>query len=72
MNLRIGTQTLRVSTPVEMMRIKAVLILKRNTTRDYLDFVAIALLLGDKKAIKGMWNFDDLYPQPNGAFAVSE
>ena len=30
----------------EMLRIKAVLILKRNATRDYLDFAALAERLG--------------------------
>lgn len=67
LNLKIGAQMLRVPTPAEILRIKAVLILKRNATRDYLDFVAMALHLGEKEAIKGMRDFDDLYPQPNGA-----
>ena len=40
-------QQLTVPTPEEILRIKGVLILKRNATRDYLDFVALANHLGD-------------------------
>ncbi len=36
----VGGQQVIVPTEAEMLRIKAVLILKRNATRDYLDFVA--------------------------------
>lgn len=36
-------QTLKVPTEAEILRIKGVLILRRNATRDYLDFVALAL-----------------------------
>lgn len=35
-------QQITVPTEAEMLRIKGVLILKRNATRDYLDFVALA------------------------------
>jgi hypothetical protein len=34
-------QALTIPTPAEILRIKGVLILKRNATRDYLDFVAL-------------------------------
>jgi len=34
-------QTITLPTEAEMLRIKAVLILQRNATRDYLDFVAL-------------------------------
>jgi len=43
-------QTLTVPTEAEMLRIKGVLILKRNATRDYLDFVALADHMGEEKA----------------------
>ena len=39
-----GGTRLVVPTEAEMLRIKAVLILKRNATRDYLDFVALQQL----------------------------
>ena len=34
------------ATEAELLRIKAVLILKRNATRDYLDFVALSERMG--------------------------
>jgi hypothetical protein len=48
-----------------MLRIKAVLILKRNATRDYLDFVAMHDKLGGPASAEAMRPFDRLYPQPN-------
>jgi hypothetical protein len=49
-----------------MLRIKAVLILKRNATRDYIDFVALHDRLGMPGTLEAMRSFDRLYPQPNG------
>jgi hypothetical protein len=49
-----------------MLRIKAVLILKRNATRDYIDFVAMRDRLGMLGTLAAMSSFDRLYPQPNG------
>ena len=57
---------LTIPTLSEIMRIKAVLILKRNATRDYLDFVALADVMGDEKVVEALRRFDRLYPQPNG------
>lgn len=62
-------EKLTVPTRAEMLRIKAVLIVKRNATRDYLDFVALADLLGMKAAVGALDCFDRLYPQPNGQSA---
>jgi hypothetical protein len=59
-------QKLTVPTEEELLRIKAVLILKRNATRDYLDFVALANHLGDERTSRAMRDLDQLYPQPNG------
>lgn len=56
---------LTVPTPAEILRIKAVLILKRNATRDYLDFVALAEHIGDESTVSSLKDFDRLYPQPN-------
>jgi hypothetical protein len=58
--------TITVPTMAEMLRIKAVLILKRNATRDYIDFIAMHDRLGMKGTLAAMSSFDRLYPQPNG------
>ncbi len=62
----VGEETIRIPTPAEILRIKAILILKRNAARDYLDFAAIAQWLGPEKTIEAMSRFDDLYRQDNG------
>ena len=41
-----------VPTEGEILRIKGVLILKRNATRDYLDFVALADHMGDERVAR--------------------
>ena len=55
-----------VPTEAEILRIKGVLILKRNATRDYLDFVALADFLGDESVARALSVFDMLYQQDNG------
>jgi hypothetical protein len=64
--------TITVPTLAEMLRIKAVLILKRNATRDYIDFVAMHDRLGMKRTLAAMSSFDRLYPQPNGESATQQ
>ena len=64
--IEVAGERLTVPTRAEMLRIKAVLIVKRNATRDYLDFVALADLLGRQTALDALKDFDGLYPQPNG------
>ena len=54
-----------VPTLAEMLRIKAVLILKRNATRDYLDFIAMSEKLGEAASAEALRSLDRLYPQPN-------
>jgi hypothetical protein len=61
-----------VPTEEEMLRIKAVLILKRNATRDYLDFVALGVAVGDERVARAMESFDRLYPQPSGESALQQ
>lgn len=68
----VAGERLLLPTKAEMLRIKAVLILKRNATRDYLDFVALAELLGDNGVLQALEKFDALYPQPNGASAFQQ
>ncbi|HGG59129.1 MAG TPA: hypothetical protein ENK26_04320 [Gammaproteobacteria bacterium] len=65
-------ETLTVPTESEMLRIKAVLILKRNATRDYLDFVALADYLGEEGTVNALEKFDDLYPQESGESALQQ
>lgn len=51
-----------VPTLEEILRIKAYLIINRNSTRDYIEYIAIIKLLGMKKAIETMKNFENYYP----------
>ncbi len=65
-------EPLTVPTDGEILRIKSILILKRNTTRDYLDFVALATLIGDQRIATELTSFDALYPQNNGESALQQ
>jgi hypothetical protein len=65
-------EKLTVPTEAEILRIKGVLILRRNATRDYLDFVALAEHMGDEKMVEALRSFDRLYPQPNGESALQQ
>ncbi len=64
--------TITVPTLEEILRIKGVLILKRNATRDYLDFVALVDHLGIEQVAAALQDFDRLYPQPNNASALQQ
>lgn len=57
---------LTVPTEAEILRIKGVLILRRNATRDYLDFAALADRLGADATGQALHPFDRLYRQDNG------
>lgn len=59
-------ESIVVPTEGEILRIKGVLILKRNATRDYLDFVALADHMGDERVALALQSFDRLYQQDNG------
>ena len=48
-------------TPHEMLRIKGILILKRNATRDYLDFAALSKYLGQSETQKALAPMNILY-----------
>jgi len=65
-------QELTVPTMAEILRIKGVLILKRNATRDYLDFVALADAMKEAAVIEALQRFDDIYPQPNNQSALQQ
>lgn len=59
-------EKLTLPTESEILRIKGVLILKRNATRDYLDFVALADHMGDTRVAAALFSFDRLYHQNSG------
>lgn len=65
-------KTIVLPTPAEMLRIKSVLILRRNATRDYLDFVALADRVGDAAMTDSLRRFDELYPQPGDESALQQ
>lgn len=65
-------EKITVPTEAEILRIKGVLILKRNATRDYLDFVALANHIGTKNMVEALHSFDHLYPQPNEESALQQ
>ena len=48
--MEIAGEKLTVPTRAEMLRNKAVLIVKRNATRDYLDFVAMSPFLPHRRS----------------------
>jgi hypothetical protein len=68
----IGDLHLTLPTEAEMLRIKAVLVLKRNATRDYLDLAALAERMGIAKVNEALASFDQLYPQANGESALQQ
>lgn len=57
---------LKVPTVEEMLRVKAYLIVRRNATRDFIDFVALFDHLGVKKSQEALSSLDRLYPQEGG------
>jgi len=65
-------EKITLPTEAEMLRIKGALILQRNATRDYLDFVALSDHLGIEKMIASLQSFDYLYPQPNQESALQQ
>lgn len=61
-----------IPTPAEILRVKGVLILRRNATRDYLDFAALADRLGAEATATALAPFDELYPQDSGESALQQ
>jgi hypothetical protein len=70
--VNVGSVRLVVPTEAELLRIKAVLILRRNATRDYLDFVALADRMAPDRVFAALVDLDRLYPQPNGESALQQ
>ena len=65
-------ETITLPTEAEILRIKGALILRRNATRDYLDFAALSDHIGAKKTVSALQTFDSLYPQPNEESALQQ
>ena len=63
---------LTVPTHEEILRIKGVLLLRRNATRDYVDFAALADGLGEARAAEAFERFDSLYPQESGESSLQQ
>lgn len=61
-----------VPTEAEILRIKGVLILRRNATRDYLDFAVLADRMGDDKMSFALSALDRLYPQSHDESALQQ
>jgi hypothetical protein len=59
-------QKIVIPTDAEILRIKGVLIVRRNATRDYIDFVALADHMGDERVAGALQSFDRLYRQASG------
>lgn len=70
--VEVGGLKLTLPTLPEMLRIKAVLILKRNATRDYLDLAAMAENLGPQGIVKALAGFDRYYPQTASQSALQQ
>ena len=54
---------IRVPTVEEMLRIKGYLIVRRNATRDFIDFAALFDRLGVEPSLDALDSMDSLYPQ---------
>jgi len=68
----IGDVRVVVPTEEELLRIKGVLILKRNATRDYLDFAALSERLGPARTKTALASLDQLYPQTSGESSLQQ
>ncbi|NLB83793.1 MAG: nucleotidyl transferase AbiEii/AbiGii toxin family protein [Synergistaceae bacterium] len=56
-----------IPSEAEMCRIKAWLVITRNATRDFLDFIALCDGFDNDGTAQAMASFDSCYPQPEGA-----
>ena len=63
--MHVSGKTICLPTMEEMLRIKAVLVLKRNAARDYLDVAALSYGMGITRAINALLPLDEYYPQVN-------
>jgi hypothetical protein len=68
----VASQTIRVPTKAEILRIKGWLIVQRNATRDFLDVAAISGRLTDREVLAALAPMDRLYPQADDSGAVRQ
>ena len=68
----VGGHELTIPTEAEILRIKGFLLLRRNATRDYVDFAALAHRLGEPSTAVAFEHFDGLYPQDSGESALQQ
>lgn len=68
----VGDQQITIPTEAEILRIKGFLLLRRNATRDYVDFAAVADRIGYSATAEACARFDVLYPQPSGESALQQ
>ena len=67
-----GDQEITIPTEAEILRIKGLLLLRRNATRDYVDFAALADRIGNWAIASAFERFDRLYPQDTGESALQQ
>ena len=70
--LRVGDQKITIPTEAEILRIKGFLLLRRNATRDHVDFAALADRIGAAATAAAFEGFDRLYPQDSGESALQQ
>ncbi len=56
----------------EMLRIKGILIVKRNATRDYLDFAALSHQMSGDQIDDALAKFESLYQKENGLSVLQQ
>ena len=71
-SIAVGGVEITIPTKAEILRIKGFLLLRRNATRDYVDFAALADALGDESSASAFEHFDRLYPQASGESALQQ
>ena len=70
--LSVGDQRITIPTEAEILRIKGFLLLRRNATRDYVDFAALAHRMGESATVAAFERFDQLYRQDSGESALQQ
>ena len=70
--LPVGDLQITIPTEAEILRIKGFLLIRRNATRDYVDFAAMADRIGAAAAAGAFARFDTLYPQDSGESALQQ